>query len=99
MNQNQHTFRILIERDDRPEPLDAGLVTFHGEDLLGFTAADARTALVADGRLKLGPDVVTFGDTIVPLVKVDRVRVELVAVSRPPTEEEIAAFKATQAAG
>lgn len=79
-----HTVRVTFVRDDRPEPVVAGERTFHGEDYFAFDEAAARARLIADGLLVVGPDLVTFGGTIAPLARVDHVRVEVVAKSRPP---------------
>lgn len=73
----RHLFRITIHRDDRPEPVDAGTVEFHGQDYDTFDSPQARAALVADGRLQLGPQFVQVNDVIVPVERVDRVVVSL----------------------
>lgn len=96
--QTQHTVRVLFIRDDREEPIVAGEHTFHGEDPAGFDAAAARARLVDDGELVIGPELVTFAGTIAPLARVDRIVVEIVASSRPPTPEEAAAVAASLAA-
>lgn len=78
----RHLFRITIHRDDRPEPVDAGTIEFQGEDYDEFDSPQAREALIADGRLKLGPDFVMVNDAIVPVGRVDRVTVSLEQKSR-----------------
>lgn len=96
METTTHTFSVTIDRDDRDQPIHAGFVTFSGE-AFDFDASAARERLIADGRLRIGPDLVTFQEAVVPLGKVDRVRVELTARSRPPTLEEAQAFAKSQA--
>lgn len=73
----RHLFRITIHCDDRPEPIDAGAVEFAGEDYDAFDSPQARAALIADGRLQLGPDFVMVNDAIVPIDRVDRVTISL----------------------
>jgi hypothetical protein len=79
----RHTFLVTIERSDRDEPLAAGTIDIDGEDYHAFDASAARALLISSGRLTLGTEWVTFDDTIVPARFVDRVRVQLVAASRP----------------
>jgi hypothetical protein len=79
-----HTVRVTFHRDDRSEPIEAGVVTFRGEDYEGFTERAARERLVANGDLVIGPDLVTFGGTIAPLARIDRVVVEVMEKSRSP---------------
>lgn len=78
----RHLFRITIHRDDRPEPVDAGTIEFTGEDYDTFDSPEARAAMIADGRLQLGPTFVQVNDVIVPVDKVDRVVVSLEQKSR-----------------
>lgn len=80
----KHTVRVTFERDDRDDPIDAGAHTFYGEDYEAFDDAAARAALVNEGLLEIGPDLVTFGGTIVPTAKLDRIRVEIAAKSITP---------------
>ncbi|MFU8870195.1 hypothetical protein [Natronococcus sp.] len=82
----QHTVRVLFVRDDRPEPVEAGERTFHGEDYELFDDRAARERLLADGDLVIGPELVTFAGTIAPIAKIDRVVVEVASASRPPSE-------------
>lgn len=74
-----HRFAVYIVREDRDEEIYAGAASFEGQDYDGFDGPEAREALRADGRLKLGPDFVEFGDVIAPVDKVDRVVVTLAA--------------------
>ena len=78
----RHLFRITIHRDDRPDAIDAGTVEFTGEDYDTFDSPQARAALIADGRLQLGPQFVQVNDVIVPVERVDRVVVSLEQKSR-----------------
>lgn len=86
MPTTSHTVRVLFVRDDRPEPVDAGTHTFHGEDYELFDERAARARILADGDLVIGAELVTFGGTIVPTAKIDRVGVEIIAKSRPSAE-------------
>jgi tRNA G37 N-methylase TrmD len=81
-----HTIRVTFHRDDREHPIIAGERTFHGEDYQAFDERAARERLIADGDLVIG-DIVTFGGTIAPLARIDRVVVEVVSKSRPPAAE------------
>jgi len=78
----QHTIRVTFHRDDRDQAVHAGTVTFAGEDYDAFDAGAARERLLSDGRLAIGPTLVTFGGTIAPLDRIDRVVVEIEARSR-----------------
>lgn len=79
-----HTVRVLFVRDDRPEPVEAGLHTFRGEDYELFDERAARERLIADGDLVIGAEIVTFAGTIVPTSQVDRIAIEIVAKGRTP---------------
>lgn len=78
----EHTIRITILRDDRDEPIAAGIATFRGEDYDTFDGAQARARLIAGGRLVLGTELITFDEYIVPTAKVDRIAVEVANKSR-----------------
>lgn len=95
MDTTLHTAQVRFVRDDRDEPVVAGEHTFAGEDYHAFDAAAARRRLVDEGLLAIGPELVTFGGTISPTARIDRIEVEIVASSRPPTDEERAAFQAS----
>lgn len=95
MNTTMHTAQVRFVRDDRDEPVVAGERTYHGEDFHAFDDAAARRRLVDEGELVIGPELVTFAGTIAPLARIDRIEVEIVASSRPPTDEERAAFAAS----
>ena len=96
METTQHTARVTFIRDDRTEAVVAGDRVFLGEPFGVFDAAHARAALIDSGELVIGPELVTFGGTIAPLARIDRVVVEIIASSRPPTPEEVAAFEASR---
>jgi len=77
----RHTVRVTFVRDDRDESIEAGTATFEGKPYDDFDEAQARKELIDDGRLAIGPDVVTFAGTIVPTAKLDRIRVEIASKS------------------
>jgi len=78
-----HEVEVRFIRDDRDEAVVAGRASFEGEDYEAFDDHQARERLLADGRLVIGPEMVTFGGTIAPLDRIDRVVVEVVAKSQP----------------
>lgn len=92
----RHTINVQIERDDRPAPIDAGSITMEGLPF-DLTEADARAHLIEQGHLIIGGDVTTFGGTIVPTAKLDRVTVTITSKTRPRTPEEEAAYQETLA--
>lgn len=81
MAQNVHIFQVIFYREDRQDSVVAGEVSFLGENYDTFGETEAREALLLDGRLSIGPELTTFGGTIVPTAKLDRVNVTLVGKS------------------
>lgn len=93
----RHVLSVQIERDDRDHPIEAGTITLEGEDFDAFDEAAARKRLIELGHLGIGSDFVTFGDTMVPSAKLDRIRVTITGKSRPRTPEEEVAYQETLA--
>jgi hypothetical protein len=77
----RHTVKVIFEREDRDEQIDAGERTFYGKDYHAFSEADARALLLEEGDLVITPELVTFGGTIVPTAKLDRIRVKITSKS------------------
>lgn len=79
-----HTFRVELERSGEQEPIDGGLVTFHGESYESFGEAEALQKIMPGGgaseTLDLSlPGFVRWRGVLMPAADLRQVRVSLVS--------------------